>query len=123
VFFFFLVWHIQGDWVGKGGKKAKHSKKFVKKVSGVEPSKRQDAGKQNVIILEGKSTKHNGSKKLNKYQLKDLPFPYTNRHQLELNLGHSIGPEFNSRVAHRHLTRPDVLSTPGVVIQAADKPV
>ncbi|KAA1105007.1 hypothetical protein PGTUg99_004958 [Puccinia graminis f. sp. tritici] len=112
-----------GDWVGKGGKKAKHSKKFVKKVSGVEPSKRQDAGKQNVIILEGKSTKHNGSKKLNKYQLKDLPFPYTNRHQLELNLGHSIGPEFNSRLAHRHLTRPDVLSTPGVVIQPADKPV
>ncbi|PLW16218.1 hypothetical protein PCANC_12510 [Puccinia coronata f. sp. avenae] len=112
-----------GDWVGKGSKKAKHSKKFVKKVAGVEPGKRKDAGLSNVIILEANSTKHNQSKKLSKYQLKDLPFPYTNQHQLELSLNHSLGPEFNTRLNHRHLVRPDVLTKPGVVIQPADKPV
>jgi U3 small nucleolar RNA-associated protein 14 len=95
----------------------------VKKVAGVEPGKRKDAGLSNVIILEANSTKHNQSKKLSKYQLKDLPFPYTNQHQLELSLNHSLGPEFNTRLNHRHLVRPDVLTKPGVVIQPADKPV
>jgi len=112
-----------GDWVGKGGKKSKHSKKFVKKVAGIEPGKRKDAGLSNVIILEASSTKHNQSKKLSKYQLKDLPFPYTNQQQLELSLNHSLGPEFNTRLNHRHLVRPDVLIKPGVVIQPADNPV
>lgn len=109
--------------MGKGGKKSKHSKKFVKKVAGIEPGKRKDAGLSNVIILEASSTKHNQSKKLSKYQLKDLPFPYTNQQQLELSLNHSLGPEFNTRLNHRHLVRPDVLIKPGVVIQPADNPV
>lgn len=113
-----------GDWVGKGSTKSKHSKKFIKKIGGVEPNKRLDSNMSNVIILEQASkTKTTNAKKLSKYQLKDLPFPYTNQQQLELKLNHAIGPEFNTRLNHRHLTRPDVLLKPGVVIEPVDKPV
>ncbi|PLW49081.1 hypothetical protein PCANC_12171 [Puccinia coronata f. sp. avenae] len=109
-----------GDWViGQGSKKAKHSKKFVKKVAGVEPGQRKDAGFSNVIILEANSARHNQLKKLSKHQLKDLPLPFNNQHQLELSLNHSLGPKFNTRLNHRHLVHPDVLTKPGVVIQPA----
>ncbi|KAI7944473.1 hypothetical protein MJO28_010168 [Puccinia striiformis f. sp. tritici] len=125
-----------GDWVGKGGKKSKHSKKFVKKINGIDPTKRKDYGKDNLIILEQqhpsstsssttnkKKISNNNAKKLSKYQIKDLPFPYTNQNQLELKLNHSIGPEFNTRSIHRHLVRPDTLIKPGVIINPVDKPV
>ena len=67
----------QGAWGGRGVKKSRNPKKFIKKVAGIDVAKRHDFGKSNVIISEKKD------KKAAKYQTKDLPYPYTSAAQYE----------------------------------------
>ncbi|KAH9811274.1 small-subunit processome [Melampsora americana] len=107
-----------GDWVGKGARKSKHSKKFIKKIPGIDPESRSDAKLSNVIISQKKHLK-----KVTKYQTKTLPFPFTSKSQHEHSLRQSVGPEFNTRLQHRHLVRPQVLSYPGQIIEPVQNPV
>ncbi|MBW0494778.1 hypothetical protein O181_034493 [Austropuccinia psidii MF-1] len=107
-----------GDWVGKGARKSRQPKKFVKKIAGIEPSQRADAKLSHVIISEKKNLKQ-----ITKYQTKSLPFPYTSSAQHENKMKQPIGPEFTTRTQHRHLVRPDILLRPGLVIEPVSKPV
>ncbi|EGG00743.1 uncharacterized protein MELLADRAFT_93061 [Melampsora larici-populina 98AG31] len=107
-----------GDWVGKGARKSKHSKKFIKKIPGIDPESRSDAKLSNVIISQKKHLK-----KVTKYQTKTLPFPFTSKSQHEHSLRQSLGPEFNTNLQHRHLVRPQVLSYPGQIIEPVQNPV
>lgn len=82
--------HPQGAWAGKGAKKSKNARKFVKKIDGVDASQRKDAKLNHVIISERKD------KKAAKYMLKDLPFPYTSAAQHEHKLRTPMGPEWST---------------------------
>lgn len=101
----------QGSWSGKGVKKAKNPRKFITKIPGIEPGKRQDASFSNVIISEKKD------KKAAKYLLKDLPFPYTSAAQHEHKLRTPLGPEWSTSTVLRDQTIPAVLIKPGVTIR------
>lgn len=81
---------LQGSWAGKGAKKAKNARKFIKKIDGVNASERKDAKMNHVIISERKD------KKAAKYMLKDLPFPYTSAAQHEHKLRTPMGPEWST---------------------------
>lgn len=81
---------MQGAWAGKGAKKSKNARKFVKKIDGVDASQRKDAKLNHVIISERKD------KKAAKYMLKDLPFPYTSAAQHEHKLRTPMGPEWST---------------------------
>ncbi|GAA5983323.1 hypothetical protein JCM10908_000241 [Rhodotorula pacifica] len=104
-----------GAWAGKGAKKAKNARKFVKKIDGVDASQRKDAKLNHVIISERKD------KKAAKYMLKDLPFPYTSAAQHEHKLRTPMGPEWSTSTILRDQTIPAVLVKPGVTIRPVDR--
>jgi U3 small nucleolar RNA-associated protein 14 len=94
---------LQGSWAGPGAKKAPPKRQFIKKISGVDPTKRADYGKTHVIISEKKD------KKASKYLAKDLPYPYTSKAQFEKSLQVPLGTEWNTRVSFQKGTLPKVV--------------
>ncbi|GAA5943759.1 hypothetical protein JCM3775_000944 [Rhodotorula graminis] len=106
-----------GAWAGKGAKKQKNARKFVTKVAGVDAAKRKDAQLGHVIISEKKD------KKVAKYMLKDLPFPYTSAAQHEHKLATPLGPEWSTSTILRDQTIPAVLVKPGVTIRPVDRKI
>ena len=77
--------------------------KFVKKIPGVDPTKRADFGKSHIIISERRD------KKAAKFMVKDLPFPYTSARQYERSLEVPLGAEWNTRVGFQKGTLPRVV--------------
>ncbi|CAA2976698.1 U3 small nucleolar RNA-associated 14 [Olea europaea subsp. europaea] len=104
-----------GSWGGKGVRKSKNSKKFIKHVPGISAEERKDAGLAHVIINEKRD------KKASKYLSKDLPYPYTNATQHEYALRQPLGPEFQTAATHRAHTRPKVLVRVGQIIEPIAK--
>ncbi|KAG8927039.1 hypothetical protein FRC02_008526, partial [Tulasnella sp. 418] len=92
-----------GSWTGPGTKKQVPNPKFVKKIAGVEPTRRADYNKSHVIISEKKD------KKASKYQVKDLPYPFTSIAQYERSLEVPLGPEWNTRTGFQKATLPRVV--------------
>ncbi|TIB32483.1 hypothetical protein E3P84_02529 [Wallemia ichthyophaga] len=89
-----------GSWSGKGVKKNKAAEekkraRFLKTTEGVDADKRKDANKTNVIISE-KTEK----RPMNKYSVKDLPYPFTSRSQYDL------GDDSSSKPAAAATTKP-----------------
>lgn len=76
---------------------------LIKKIAGVAPSARADAGKAHLIVSERKD------KKASKYFVKDLPHPYTSRAQFERSLEQPVGAEWNTRTAFQKGTLPQVV--------------
>jgi U3 small nucleolar RNA-associated protein 14 len=87
-----------GSWGGRGTKKSQPKPHLIKKVPGVAPAARADAGKARVIISERKDKKAGG------YMVKDLPHPYTTKAQFESSLEMPIGPECNTRMGFQKST-------------------
>ncbi|KAG8767247.1 hypothetical protein FRC12_006374 [Ceratobasidium sp. 428] len=104
-----------GSWGGHGTKKSAPRPNLIKKITGVEASKRADAGKSHVIISEKKD------KKAAKYLVKDLPYPYTSRDQFARSMATPIGTEWNTRVAHQRATLPKVVKKLGTIIDPLEK--
>ncbi|QRW05992.1 U3 small nucleolar RNA-associated protein 14 [Ceratobasidium sp. AG-Ba] len=92
-----------GSWGGRGTKKSAPRPSLIKKIAGVDATKRADAGKSHVIISERKD------KKAAKYLVKDLPYPYTSKEQFARSMATPIGAEWNTRVAHQRATLPRVV--------------
>lgn len=63
---------------------------------------RRDSGKSHVIISEKKDVK------AAKYQVQDIPFPYTSRAQYERSLEAPLGTEWNTRLGHQKAILPRV---------------
>lgn len=100
-----------GSWGGKGVKANQARKsRFAAKTAGLDPSKRKDAGMDNVIINQKRD------KKADKYKAKDVPYPYTSRAQYEMAMRNPMGPEWNTRTQHQRLTLPRVVTKPGKAI-------
>ncbi|KAG9124690.1 hypothetical protein FRC07_010612 [Ceratobasidium sp. 392] len=104
-----------GSWGGRGTKKSAPRQNRIKKIAGVDASKRADAGKSHVIISEKKD------KKAAKYLVKDLPYPYTSKEQFARSMATPIGTEWNTRVAHQRATLPKVVKKMGTVIDPLEK--
>ncbi|KAG8744717.1 hypothetical protein FRC11_013331, partial [Ceratobasidium sp. 423] len=104
-----------GSWGGRGTKKQAPRPNFVKRIAGVDASKRADAGKKNIIISEKKD------KKAAKYLVKDLPYPYTSKEQFSRSMATPIGTEWNTRVAHQRAVLPRVVKKMGTIIDPLER--
>ncbi|KAF9504919.1 hypothetical protein BS47DRAFT_1386112 [Hydnum rufescens UP504] len=88
----------QGSWGGCGTKKSQPKPHLIKKVPGVTPAARADAGKA-----------------------QDLPHPYTTKAQFESSLEMPIGPEWNTCMGFQKSTLPKVIKKMGTVINPIEK--
>ncbi|CAE6378776.1 unnamed protein product [Rhizoctonia solani] len=104
-----------GSWGGRGTKKQPLRPNLIKKIAGVDASKRADAGKKNIIISEKKD------KRAAKYLVKDLPYPYTSKEQFARSMATPIGTEWNTRVAHQRAVLPRVVKKMGTVIDPLER--
>ncbi|KAI9060479.1 Utp14-domain-containing protein [Trametes sanguinea] len=93
-----------GSWGGIGTKKAPPKPHLVKKVAGIDPTTRADYKKAHVIISEKRD------KKAAKYQVKDLPYPYTSKAQFERSMEMPLGTEWNTRLGFQRATLPKVVT-------------
>lgn len=105
-----------GSWSGKGVKKNKAGEekkraRFLQTTAGVDADKRKDAKKSNLIISE-KTEK----RPMDKYTVKDLPYPFTSRSQYESAMSNAIGQEFNTTSAHKRQIAPKIQTKPGQMI-------
>ena len=101
-----------GSWTGAGiGKKAerRNKGKVLTKVPGIAVEKRQDAKLDRVIINE-KRVKKNG-----KYLASSLPHPFETRQQYERSLRLPVGPEWTTKETFQGMTKPRILTKPGVI--------
>lgn len=98
----FLSLFLQGSWGGAGLTKPPPKPERIKHFPGIDPSKRQDAGKSHVIISEKKD------KKAEKYLVRDLPFPYTSKAQFERRMEVPLGMEWNTRKGFQRGTMPRI---------------
>ncbi|KAJ7252701.1 Utp14 protein-domain-containing protein [Mycena haematopus] len=69
----------------------------------------------NIIISEKRD------KKLAKYQVKDLPYPFTSRAQFERSMEAPLGAEWNTRIGFQKGTLPRVVKKMGMVIESLQK--
>lgn len=97
-----------GSWGGKGVRhRQKKHPALIKKIDGLDPSRRKDFGMEHVMFNERQD------KKASKYKAKDLPFPYTSAAQYEAAMRTPLGSEWNTRTQHQRLTMPRVTTKMG----------
>ncbi|KAG8832010.1 hypothetical protein FRC17_002229 [Serendipita sp. 399] len=104
-----------GSWGGAGITRAAPKPERIKRFPGVDPKKRQDYGKDHVIISEKKD------KKAEKYLVRDLPFPYTSRAQFDRRFEVPLGMEWNTRTTFQKATLPRVVKKMGTIIEPLEK--
>ncbi|KAG8789118.1 hypothetical protein FRC15_011686 [Serendipita sp. 397] len=104
-----------GSWGGAGITKSAPKPERIKRFPGVDPKKRQDYGKDHVIISEKKD------KKAEKYLVKDLPFPYTSKAQFDRRFEVPLGMEWNTRTTFQKATLPRVVKKMGTIIEPLEK--
>ncbi len=107
-----------GSWAGEGAppprprKLPKHLKAPEKKI---EKRRRKDDGKKNVIISAKRV------KKSAKFQMENVPYPYSSREQYDRAMAGSIGAEWNVSGAVKSFTRADVVTRAGKMIRPISK--
>jgi len=108
-----------GSWTGDGAPVPRPPKKIPKKYAPPEKKikrrKRDDDGKKNVIINAKRI------KKTAKYQLEDIPHPYSSREQYERAMVGAVGNEWNVTTAVKNMTRPEVITRAGKMIRPISK--
>lgn len=105
-----------GSWIGAGiGKKAERRNrgKVLTKIPGIAAEKRQDAKLDRVIINEKRV------KKNSKYMASSLPHPFETRQQYERSLRLPVGPEWTTKETFQGMTKPRILTKPGVIAPMA----
>ncbi|KAG8979889.1 hypothetical protein FRC05_007332 [Tulasnella sp. 425] len=102
-----------GSWTG-AGVDTKY-KARPQPTSSTKSVPRRDSGKAHVIISEKRDAK------AAKYQVKDIPFPYTSRAQYERSLEAPLGREWNTRLGHQKAVLPRVSAKMGTVIEPLEK--
>ncbi|KAF2716983.1 Utp14-domain-containing protein [Polychaeton citri CBS 116435] len=114
-----------GSWAGDGlSKRAKKHNNRIKhnplhkhKVpGGTAKDNRKDKGRADVIISE------KGDRKGAIYKAKVLPHGFESKDQYERSLRMPIGPEWSTKETFQRSTRPRVVTAPGQVIEAIERP-
>ncbi|KAI8049890.1 small-subunit processome [Syncephalis plumigaleata] len=108
-----------GAWAGAGkSTKRKRPNNITKKTkrtsTGVDKDKRRDAKMKQVIISE------KTIKKVKKYAVDAVPFPYKDREQYERSLQQPLGPEWNTDKVFKKSVQPRVETRHGMVIDALE---
>lgn len=110
-----------GSWAGEGVPAPKLPRKFPKRLQPPEKKlakrKRQDDKKPNVIINEKRM------KKTANFQIGNIPHPYKSREEYERAMTGAVGKEWNVTNAVKDMTRPDVITRAGKIIQPLSKKV
>mmetsp|Transcript_1566 Transcript_1566/g.2148 ORF Transcript_1566/g.2148 Transcript_1566/m.2148 type:complete len:829 (-) Transcript_1566:135-2621(-) len=107
-----------GSWAGKGASKPTYSTKSEKHLQVPlknKKRKRRDERKPHLIINEKRL------KKTAKFQIAHIPHPYTSREQYERAMAGAIGKEWNVSHAVKAMTRPDIMTRAGKIIQPISK--
>ncbi|KAK9448205.1 small-subunit processome [Limtongia smithiae] len=104
-----------GSWTGKGTRKPQ--RRFIEKVSGINPKQRKDSKLKNVIINE------KSIKKSAKYMTDQVPYPYETREQYERALRMPIGKEWNAQTTTQKTTKPRIIVKTGVVLEPLSRPL
>lgn len=109
-----------GSWTGEGAIPSKRRFKFRK---GFEPPpsqkekrKRKDQIKPHVILSQKRV-----KKTADKYMLSEVPYPFTSREEYERSLAGGIGPEWNVTSSFKAMTRPEIYTRAGKIIQPISK--
>jgi U3 small nucleolar RNA-associated protein 14 len=109
-----------GSWAGQGAPAPRLPKKLPKHLQPPEKKlpkrKRQDEKKPNVIINEKRM-----KKTANNFQIAHIPYPYKSREEYEKAMAGGLGKEWNVSSGVKNLTRPDVMTRAGKVIQPISK--
>jgi U3 small nucleolar RNA-associated protein 14 len=108
-----------GSWTGEGVLPQRPPKKLPKHLEAPEKKipkrQREDDGKKNVIINAKRI------KKVAKFQIENIPYPYTSREQYERAIAGAMGSEWNVSGAVKNMTRPEVLTRAGKMIRPISK--
>jgi U3 small nucleolar RNA-associated protein 14 len=111
-----------GSWAGQGTAPPKPPRKFPKHLQPPEKRlakrKRQDEKKPNVIISEKRI-----KKTADNYMLAQIPYPFTSREDYERAMAGGIGREWNVSSSFKDMTRPEILTRSGKIIQPISKKV
>ncbi len=78
--------------------------------------KRQD-DKMAIVIINEKRVK----KTADQFQIANIPFPYTSRAEYERSMAGAVGHEWNLTSGFKNLTRPEILTRSGKIIQPVSK--
>jgi U3 small nucleolar RNA-associated protein 14 len=108
-----------GSWAGEGAPAPRPPKKLPKRLQApekkIEKRRRKDDGKKNVIISAKRA------KKTAKFQIENIPYPYSSREQYERAMAGSMGKEWNVTGAVKAMTRPEILTRAGKMIRPISK--
>jgi U3 small nucleolar RNA-associated protein 14 len=109
-----------GSWAGQGAPAPRLPKKLPKHLQPPDKKlpkrKRQDEKKPNVIINEKRM-----KKTANNFQIAHIPYPYKSREEYEKAMAGGLGKEWNVSSGVKNLTRPDIMTRAGKVIQPISK--
>lgn len=109
-----------GSWAGQGAPAPRPPRKLPKKLQAPEAKlperKRADEKKPLVIINEKRIKKTAGN-----FQIANIPYPYTSREEYERAMTGAVGKEWNVTSAVKNMTRPDVITRAGKMIQPISK--
>jgi U3 small nucleolar RNA-associated protein 14 len=111
-----------GSWTGRGALPPPPRRKLPKKLQAPikrkEPRKRKDDFKPDVIINQKRL-----KKTANTFMLGDVPHPYSSRAEYEETMLGGVGQEWNVTGSYKSLTRPEILTRSGKIIQPISKKV
>eukprot|EP00557_Chaetoceros_sp_GSL56_P006911 CAMPEP_0176499018 /NCGR_PEP_ID=MMETSP0200_2-20121128/12675_1 /TAXON_ID=947934 /ORGANISM="Chaetoceros sp., Strain GSL56" /LENGTH=877 /DNA_ID=CAMNT_0017897353 /DNA_START=51 /DNA_END=2680 /DNA_ORIENTATION=- len=97
-----------GSWTGEGVPPPRPPKQFPKHLQPPEKKipkrRREDDGKKNVIINAKRI------KKTAKFQIENIPYPFSSREQYERAIAGAMGGEWNVSGAVKDMTRPEVIT-------------
>jgi len=111
-----------GSWAGAGAPPPR-PKKFPKKLEPPEAKanhqrQRVDAKRPNVILSERRV-----KKTADKFMLSEIPYPFTSREEYERSMAGGVGREWNVTSSFKDMTRPEIITRAGKVIQPLSKKV
>ena len=110
-----------GSWAGAGAPPPRPTK-FPKKLQPPESKnnkrKRVDAKRPNLILSEKRI-----KKTADKFMLSEIPYPFTSREEYERSMAGGVGREWNVTSGFKDMTRPEIITRAGKVIQPISKKV
>jgi U3 small nucleolar RNA-associated protein 14 len=111
-----------GSWTGDGAAPPKPPRKLPKRLQAPEKQlpkrKRQDDKKPHVIINEKRL-----KKTANQFQIAHIPYPYQSREEYERAMTGAVGKEWNVTSGVKNMTRPEIMTRAGKIIQPISKKV
>jgi U3 small nucleolar RNA-associated protein 14 len=111
-----------GSWTGKGAPPPRPPRKLPKRMQAPEKKlakrKREDVKKPNVIVSEKRV-----KKLADQFMVAQVPHPFTSREEYERAMAGGVGKEWNVTTSFKDMTRPEVMTRSGKIIQPLSKRV